>query len=285
MKNFAFTLLLLTSFAQIVCSQVADSLRLSTSDLLGMEETRWAKYDENSLWGYINGGADLYLEYGFSEVSAQDLTYEGEKFKVDAYVMNSPKAALGIFSVSRFSCGEALAFAQWSCVNQYQVQVAYGNVYLSVVAYSGSQKSGELAVKIMEIIVSKLNAKAFALPEFLNSELIAVDKSKIKLITGQLAMQNSFPSMETVFDTVSGYSLWVVPFTQNEQAFSMLLCEFGNENDFNAVMGRYQETLSDSFKVLTTSCGLWMLAIQSKGEKVESDDFSSLVQEFYGIYQ
>lgn len=54
-------------------------------------------------------------------------------------------------------------------------------------------------------------------------------------------------------------------------SFTMLLCEFGNENDLNVVTGRYQETLSNSFKVLTTSAGLWMLAIQSKGGKVDSD--------------
>ena len=281
MKFLVLSVSVLFLFTVNTFSQVADSIRLFQDDLPGMEEKRWAKYDQNSLWGYINGGADLYLEYGFSEVSAQDFSWEGESFRVDAYIMDSPKAAFGIFSVSRYNCGNVLPFAEWSCVSQYQVQVAHGNVYLSVVAYSGSEKGSQLAVQIAEHVVKKLNTVAFNLPNILNSELITTDASKIKLITGQLAMQNSFPSMEMVFETLSGYSLWVVPFVREEIQFTMLLCKFQTENELNIALGRFQETLSDSFKVVTTSKGLWMLIIQSKEEKVNPDVFNDFVEEFY----
>ena len=160
---FSLVLILLTNLN----AQNFESLKLTRTDLPGMEETRFSVYDENSLWGYINGGADLYLEYGFSEMFAQDFVWETEPFKIDAYFMNSPEAAFGIFSVSRFSCKENGKISKWDCINPYQVQVAYGNLYLSVVAYNGTERSMELAEKIASKLIKKLRSKEFTLPVYI----------------------------------------------------------------------------------------------------------------------
>jgi len=49
----------------------------------------------------INGGADIYLEYGFKDVISATYTSVGEYHKVEIYQMLSDSAAYGIFSFNK----------------------------------------------------------------------------------------------------------------------------------------------------------------------------------------
>jgi len=73
---------------------------LSESDIEGGVITRTGYYDGEALWGLINGGADLYLEYGFNKLLLQLIEWKGYKFRIEIYRMKSPEAAVGIFSVA-----------------------------------------------------------------------------------------------------------------------------------------------------------------------------------------
>ena len=56
-------------------------------------------YIGDDLFLYINGGADIYHEYGFSEVMSGEYEKTGiGRISVEVYTMNSPVSAFGIFS-------------------------------------------------------------------------------------------------------------------------------------------------------------------------------------------
>ena len=144
-RSFLFSVVFLI-FSFFCLAQSAENLKLTRSDLVGMEETRFSVYGENSLWGYINGGADIYLEYGFKELMAQNFVWESEPFKVDVYVMASPEAAFGIYSISKFTCKAEGNIGSHSCINPYQVQVVNGNLYVSVIAFNGTSRRDRKSV-------------------------------------------------------------------------------------------------------------------------------------------
>lgn len=263
-----------------VDAQNAESLKLTRSDLPGMEETRFSVYDENTLWGYINGGADLYLEYGFSEMFAQDFVWETEPFKVDAYFMNSPAAAFGIFSVSRFSCKSSGTVAKWDCINPYQVQVAYGNLYLSVVAYNGTERSMELAERIANKFIKKLKTKEFALPKFFDIEDTDINLSSVKLIMGQLAMQNSYVALENEFSGVSNYKFWVVPFSVESKTFEMIIAEFDSIEASDQVAQRVlsNEKKKESYHLKRN--GSRILMLKNFDNETYPDLYNLIVEKF-----
>jgi hypothetical protein len=59
-------------------------------------------YQDRALYDYIDGGADLYLEFGFSEVAAgQYQTPRGKTVYLNLFKMTGRDAAFGIFSVTR----------------------------------------------------------------------------------------------------------------------------------------------------------------------------------------
>lgn len=54
----------------------------------------------DDLFGLINGGAELYHEFGFVEVIAAGISREGSLIKTEVYDMGSPQAAWGIYSLT-----------------------------------------------------------------------------------------------------------------------------------------------------------------------------------------
>lgn len=72
----------------------------------GLPETveEWRKspessvYDSDNLYTYINGGAELYISYQFSDLISQPyINADNEEIKIDIFDMGSPENAYGIF--------------------------------------------------------------------------------------------------------------------------------------------------------------------------------------------
>lgn len=88
-------------------------------------------YKTEELFYLINGGADLYLEYGFSEVWAT--TYENNKeaqIKVEIYAMDADSAAYGIFTMNRVADGEDARMAQLSQKTPYSLAFWQDKYYI-----------------------------------------------------------------------------------------------------------------------------------------------------------
>lgn len=54
-------------------------------------------FSANNLYGHINGGAELLLEFGFDSLRVQHLRKGEREFTIEQYRMTSPEAALGIY--------------------------------------------------------------------------------------------------------------------------------------------------------------------------------------------
>ena len=58
-------------------------------------------YIGEELYNLINGGAEIFLEYGFSEAVAQEYSKETSSLRLTIYQMRNPEAAFGIYSLNR----------------------------------------------------------------------------------------------------------------------------------------------------------------------------------------
>jgi len=55
-------------------------------------------YTPNNLWNYINGAADMYLDYGFVKLKTANFTKDTNKITVDVYNMENKLNAFGIYT-------------------------------------------------------------------------------------------------------------------------------------------------------------------------------------------
>jgi hypothetical protein len=163
-----------------------------------------------ALFGYMDGGAELYLEYGFEEASITELTLTGEKYKVEIFKMNGQEEAFGIFSVSRFNCRSTPKFTESTCQTKYQLQVCRGSHYISIICRKGNQTDSLNMLEIGKLVSSKITGPDFDLSSYFPETPSTAWQSKCFLARGKLGIVNGAPDLEDYFSGITGYSAAVL---------------------------------------------------------------------------
>ncbi len=85
------------------------------------------KYAGEDLYAYVNGGAEIFQEYGFVEVIVQDyLGRAGRTISLEIYEMKSPDSAYGIYSFRRSASGMDI---EWEPGSEAQLSDYYLNLW------------------------------------------------------------------------------------------------------------------------------------------------------------
>jgi hypothetical protein len=220
--------ILLFYITSICYSQI--DYNFPSPDKSGLPEARFQTprtFNGASLFGYIDGGAELYLEYGFSAAWVSELSYMGGKYKTEIYRMNGPEESFGIFSVSRYRCKSMPAFTSFACQTKYQLQICSGPYYISIINSSGNKTDSIASLRIGASIVRKIIDPSLDLSAYLPETEIETIKSNIILAKGKLGLMNGAPDWENYFTGVSGYSVVILPGTDK----TILSVKFKDEAD------------------------------------------------------
>ena len=213
--------------------------KIEQSDFDGIKLTRGDYYNGTSLWGYIDGGADLYLEYGFSKIAVQEIEFKSHKYKVDIYKMNDAGAAFGIFSISQYKCSDK-SICKYSCVTEYQVQAAKGSYFISITNEKGTSEEQEFCIKLADKIISKINENDYILPPCFNITIFKL--SQVKFVNGILGVQNAFADWEEFFKNYEKFSFHVVDLEDNGKFFYLFRIEFNKKYDLDSLR-HYSENI------------------------------------------
>lgn len=212
-----------------------DILKISEQDLVGIKIEDARVFNGNALWGYINGGADIYLEYGFSELLAQKVKYKDGQYIVDMYKMNDPESAFGIFSVSHNNCEEKLENASYSCVSPYQVQFVKGSYYVSIINENGSADEQSVCKSFAEILGNKIEEESYSLPALLLKDELQSFQENTKLLKGRLGLENGFPMWASQFENLENFKI-IVMTTETGDAYIGVL-EFPDNKVMSGFLG------------------------------------------------
>lgn len=193
---------------------------LNKTDLPGATFSPSRSFTGESLYGYIDGGADLYLEYGFTGVIASEFVYQKRKYKTEIYKMNNPEAAFGIFSVSRFRCKARPAFTTYTCQNKYQLQICAGQYYISIVNESGTGADSTASILIGNIITGKIKNPSADILSFLPGIPAGIIRNESCLVKGKLGVINGASDMENYLKGLEGFTA-VILSTQGKTLISI----------------------------------------------------------------
>jgi hypothetical protein len=162
-------------------------------------------YNGASLFGYINGGAELFLEYGFSGAWVNEIQFMGGNFTAEIYRMNGPEEAFGIFSVSRFRCLSTPPLSPFTCQTKYQLQLCAGSFYVSIINTTGNKRDSLASLKIGEAIVSKIYEKPVDFTGYLPGISAETLNREAFLAKGHLGIMNGAPVLADYFGETTGY--------------------------------------------------------------------------------
>jgi hypothetical protein len=160
----------------------------------------WAVKDEGQSYGgdqlylYMDGGAEIYKEYGFSQILAQDYEKGELSISLEIFKMTSPSAAYGIFSLKRSGRGKIIGIGSEDSLENNYLYLWRGKYFVTI---SGMQDDNETANGILALamgITRRIREEA-ALPRLVAAlpRQGLIDQS-VKYFKGQLGLFNVYPS-------------------------------------------------------------------------------------------
>jgi hypothetical protein len=176
----------------------------------GIGEIRSRTFTETSLYGYINGGAELYLEYGFDTLVVTELVRNGSDIKVEIYRMKDPEAAFGIFSVSRFRCNGGPGLTEHLCRSAYQLQFCKGPFYGSIINDTGTMEDQQTADEIATGILAGITEESFDPTLFFEEPPDDETMRGAVLVRGPLGLYNGIPELSDTFGDATGYTAFII---------------------------------------------------------------------------
>lgn len=159
-------------------------------------------YKKDGLYGYINGGAELFLQYGFEELSViryVDGTVPAveKEIVLEAYRMASPEEAFGIFSLKREGderVSPGITSAHW--LSPSQANLAKGRFYINITGLNTTEEE----IEAFAVAAStKIKATSALPPE--NSLLPSSGRipGSERYIRGELAAEGESPLLDREF--------------------------------------------------------------------------------------
>jgi len=183
-------------------------LEITAEELPGFILNRNECFDGGSLWGYMNGGADIYLEYGFEVLRVEEFSDEDESIKLEIFKMDDPISAFGIYSIKTFKCEESEVTTTIDCLNQYQFQLLSGNYYIQLINESGSTKAKQAMISIAEILLKKIEPEELILPVTYLTDSLNYSLFDIKMVKGPLGIHNKAMHLEGCFNGIGDYQVY-----------------------------------------------------------------------------
>ncbi len=155
------------------------------------------RFSGDDLYIYINGGAEIYNEYGFRRVIAQDFEHkDGRGVTLEIYEMADPSAAFGIYSFQTSGAGNPTEFGTDGEIEEYYLRFWKGRYMVTVTGFDPSGTGqGRLLEGVLEVArAADARIKETApRPEFCRALPSAWNRPGLKYLRGVLGLNNVHP--------------------------------------------------------------------------------------------
>ncbi len=201
---------LLVSFS-VASGQTTITPRISAQELPGdavIADTR--TFGNESLFGYMDGGAELYLEYGFDSLHVTNISYKGSDIKIEVFRMSDPDAAFGIYSVSHFKCSNSVDLTAYYCASAYQVQFCKGIFYVSIINSNGTGAEQKLSESIASLLIGRISGQSFNPAVYITDDLTQAEVKSALFVRGSLGLFNGAYGLSKELEDFSGYSALII---------------------------------------------------------------------------
>jgi hypothetical protein len=189
-------------------SLAASPMELEKKDLPGWDIGTAETYSSKQLYGYINGGAEIYLEYGFRKVTGQRCAKKNHELQIDIYEMASPEAAFGMFTTLRGRCGTPLPGTPWNCVTAEQILFAKGAFLVSIIPYDRATETRSAAMQAAKALIGRIKGPEFRIPPTFRAAPLSTSQGGLRYVRGPLAMQSVLNEWVGWFDDIDRFDMY-----------------------------------------------------------------------------
>jgi hypothetical protein len=151
------------------------------------------EFEGEDLYTYINGGAEIYQEYGFRRVVVQDYENpQGKSVSLEIFEMETPAAAFGMFTFKRSGGGKTLALGAGAELEAYYMNFWKGRFLVTLTGFDEAAETLEGLTAIGRIVDSALpeGREAPGLVAALPAE--GLRPGSVKYLKGLLGLNNQY---------------------------------------------------------------------------------------------
>ena len=155
------------------------------------EEGELQEFKEEDLYIYINGGAEIYLEYGFKSVVIQDYADgAGHSISLEIFEMTDPASAYGMFTFKISGEGQRIELGDGGELESYYLNFWKGPYLVTLTGFDDSPETIEGLQMIGRTVAAKIPVRAEK-PSL--AELAAeLGYEKIRYLEGFLGLNSAY---------------------------------------------------------------------------------------------
>lgn len=172
----------------------------------------WAVVDSQAyagkqLFGYINGGAELYHEYGFVRLDVRRFRRGNMEATVDVYQMSDAAAAYGLVSLRASGPGARITaqHTQRDEIGAHGASALVGRRWIQLTI-----TPPDTAHTVLPALLRALRSQ-YRAERFTPAPLLRPGRPDIigqhRRMYGPLGLQSAFPALEALFDGLDGYTV------------------------------------------------------------------------------
>ncbi len=109
------------------------------------------------LFGHINGGAELFLEFGFENLTVCKYINDNLVLELEVYKMENTLAALGIYLIKTGPETPLKEISARNTANPYQVVITSGRFFIQVNNFSGNKELLSLMINLSQTLVDQID--------------------------------------------------------------------------------------------------------------------------------
>jgi hypothetical protein len=266
MKSIGFTILVIfavtiTAGGSCMWNTKSDLAKLFPDNLEGWKVTEKDNiYTQKNLYNYIDGGAELYLSYGFKKLISRIFTAPGQPdILLDLFNMGTSKNAYGVFSHSRET--EDRTFGQGSQYTPGLLLFWKGRYFVSLFASPETEKSKKAVFSLARHIEAGIETEG-PLPEILSLlPQESLVKESIRYFHHYIWLNSYyFVAHENILHIDEKTDALLAKYGERQNRYFLLIVKYQTEKDakiaYNDFMKNYLPELSEG-KIVQIEDSKW----------------------------
>lgn len=201
---FAYLLVIFVNM-QAVCQQVSETLTLDEKLKNSLFDVEPEIFVQDELYKMINGGADIYLEYGFDKAYSYSLEKENKSIRIEIYKMNDVSSAYGIYSFNKSDDDKGRKIRIGIILYDYYLLLWAGHYFATISSSDNSKDLQDELISIAEKISKTIDGKTEVpvLIKKMSGEKAIL--SNFKYIKGNIGLSNTYTfGYKNVFNFIDG---------------------------------------------------------------------------------
>ena len=114
-------------------------------------------YFEKELFKYIDGGAEIFLEFGFKNLTLYKYSNNSNTIEIEVYKMENMQAARGIYLMKTQQEFPVKEIPAMNTANPYQIMITSGKFFIQVNNFSGNNQLRPLMIQLSQIIIDQIH--------------------------------------------------------------------------------------------------------------------------------